>query len=796
MKFTLSWLKDHLETDAGVAEVEAAMTMAGLEVEHVTDPAGKLAAFSVAKILEAVQHPNADRLRVCQVDTKDGRQEIVCGAPNARAGLTVVYAPLGTYIPGSGITLEPRAVRGVVSNGMLCSAAELETAEESDGIIELPDSLEVGTPAAVALGLESVIDFEVTPNRSDWLGVAGIARDLAAAGLGRFRTPPVERVAGRFPCPFDIRLDDSGACAAFAGRLIRGVKNGPSPAWLEARLKAIGLRPISALVDVTNLLSYDRCRPLHVYDAATLQGGFIEARLGREGEEVQALDGETYQVTPEICAIADGSGAIGLGGVMGGMSTGCSDATTDVFVECAWFDPIRTAQTGRTTGITSDAQYRFARGVDPGFVLPGIELATRMILDLCGGEPSEVRLAGQLPAPPAPIAFDPAYVRKLGGLENDAETSVGILTALGFQVSGSGSALSVQPPTWRRDVEGKADLVEEITRIAGYGALPSTPLPEVAPTVGGMLSPRQVRMRTGRRALAALGWAEAVTWSFTAREIAELFGGGQDALVLANPIAAELDCMRPSILPTLIEAAGRNAKRGFADVALFEIGPIFAGDRPQDQRTAISGVLAPRPPRRWDGIKADDLFAVKSDLLSLLDELGAPVASLQMAQGSAASWWHPGRSARLQLGPKAVIAEFGALHPSVLKALDVDGPVYGFEVFVEAIPEPKRKAVKTKPALELSPLMPLSRDFAFVVEDKVAAGDLVKAVAGADKALISAARVFDVYAGPGVPEGCKSLAVEVRVQPHDHTLAEAEIEALSARIVAAAAKAVGAKLRT
>ncbi len=795
MKFTLSWLKDHLDTTASTAEVEDAMTMAGLEVEHVTDPAAKLAAFSVAKIIEAVQHPNADRLRVCQVDTKDGRKEIVCGAPNARPGLTIVYAPLGTYIPGSGITLEPRAVRGVVSNGMLCSAAELEIAEESDGILELADDLAVGTPAAQALGLESVIDFEVTPNRPDWLGVAGIARDLAATGLGRLTTPPVEPVKGGFPCPIDIRLDGSDACPAFSGRLIRGVKNGPSPAWLQARLKAVGLRPISALVDVTNLISYDRARPLHVYDAATLTGGFVEARLGRDGEEVLALDGETYAVTPEICVIADGSGAIGLGGVMGGLSTGCSDTTTDVFVESAWFDPIRTAQTGRATGITSDAQYRFARGVDPGFMVAGLELATQLILKLCGGEPSEVRVAGQVPAPPAPVAFDPAYVKKLSGLELETAQIAAILQSLGFTCDMDGADWTVQPPTWRRDVDGKADLVEEVARIAGYGALPSTPLPEVPRAVGGVLSPRQARARAGRRALAALGWSEAVTWSFTARKNAQLFGGGQDALVLANPIAADLDCMRPSILPTLIEAAGRNAKRGFADVALFEIGPIFSGDRPQDQRTAITGVLAPHPPRRWDGVNTDDLFALKGDLLALLDELGAPVASLQTAQGAASSWWHPGRSARLQLGPKAVLCEFGALHPSVLKTLDVDGPVYGFEIWLEAIPEPKRKAVKTRPALELSPFMPLSRDFAFVVEDKVAAGDLVRAVSGADKTLIAAARVFDVYAGPGVPDGAKSMAVEVSIQPRDHTLAEAEIEALSARIVAAAGKAVGAKLR-
>jgi phenylalanyl-tRNA synthetase beta chain len=579
------------------------------------------------------------------------------------------------------------------------------------------------------------------------------------------------------------------------GRLIHGVKNGPPPAWLQARLKSIGLRPISALVDVTNLLSYDRARPLHVYDAATLTGGFLEARLGREGEDVLALDNETYAVTPEICVIADGSGAIGLGGVMGGLSTGCTEATTDVFVESAWFDPIRTAQTGRATGITSDAQYRFARGVDPGFMVSGLELATRLILDLCGGEPSEVVVAGQVPAPVPAVAFDPAYVERLSGLAISTERTLEILTALGFEISGSGSRLSVQPPTWRRDVDGKADLVEEVARIAGYDVLPATALPEVPRAVGGVLSTRQARVRSGRRALAALGYAEAVTWSFTAHETATLFGGGQPALVLANPIAAELDCMRPSILPTLIEAAGRNAKRGFADVALFEIGPVFAGDRPQDQRTAVTAILAPHPPRRWDGAQTDDLFALKGDLYALLDELGAPVANLQLAQGSASSWWHPGRSARLQLGPKAVLAEFGALHPAVLKHLDIDGPVLGFEIWLEAIPEPKKRAIKTRPALTLSPLMPLTRDFAFLVPAATAAGDLVRAIQGADKTLIASARVFDVYTGAGVPEGSKSLAVEIAVQPADHTLTDAEIEALSAKVVAAAEKAVGARLR-
>jgi phenylalanyl-tRNA synthetase beta chain len=790
MKFTLAWLKKHLDTSASVAEVVDAMTMAGLEVEHVEDPTTKLAAFSVARVIEAVQHPNADRLRVCQVDTIDGRKEIVCGAPNARAGLVTIYAPIGTFIPGSRITLEPRAVRGVISNGMLCSAAELETAEESDGIVELGD-LPVGTPAAQALDLEAVIDFEVTPNRPDWLGVLGIARDLAAAGLGKLKDPAITPTAGYFSCPIEIRLPAPQACPAFAGRLIRGVKNGPSPAWLQQKLKSIGLRPINALVDVTNLITHDRARPLHVYDAATLTGGFIEARLGREGESVAALDGKTYMVTPEICVIADGSGAIGLGGVMGGTSTGCSEATTEVFIESAWFDPIRTAQAGRDTGILSDAQYRFARGVDPESLVPGIELATKLILEMCGGEPSDVVLAGAPPAPAAAIAFDPAYVERLSGLAVAPERVWSILGDLGFARDGD----RVQPPSWRCDVEGKADLVEEVARIAGYGALPATPLPAQDRPAGGVLTVRQARMRTARRALAASGYQETITWSFTARATARLFGGGDERLVLRNPIAADLDCMRPSVLPGLVEAVGRNARRGFPDCALFEIGPVFSGPEPGDQRAAIAAVLAPHGPRRWDGAAQDDLFSLKADLLALLEELGAPTTSLQTVQDVSSPWWRPGRRARLQLGPKAVLAEFGELHPGTLSALDVEGPVYAFEIWVEAIPEPKKKAAKTRPALWLSAFMPLTRDFAFVVAKDTPAGEVTRAVLAADKVLIAGARVFDVYEGAGVEDGRKSVAVEVTLQPRERTLVDADIEAVSAKIIASTAKAVGARLR-
>jgi phenylalanyl-tRNA synthetase beta chain len=789
MKFTLSWLKDHLETEASVAQVVEAMTMAGLEVEHVEDPGTKLAAFSVARIIEAVQHPNADKLRVCQVDTKDGRKEIVCGAPNARAGLVTIYAPLGAYVPGSGITLEARPVRGVVSNGMLCSGRELEVADDADGIVELSEALAVGTSAAEAFWLEAVIDFEVTPNRPDWLGVRGIARDLAAAGLGTLKPDTTQPVKGAFPCPIEIKVDGD-ACPVFAGRLIRGVKNGPSPEWLQKRLLSVGLRPINALVDVTNLISQDGARPLHVYDAGLLQGGVIEARLAQPGESVAALDGKTYAADAETCVIADGSGAIGLGGVIGGASTGCSEATTDVFVESAWFDPIRIAQTGRTLGISSDAQYRFARGVDPASPVPGLELATQLILQLCGGQPSEVRVAGHAPAPPAAIAFDRSYVRKLSGLTVSEARIDEILTRLGFAVDGH----AVTPPTWRRDVEGKADLVEEVARIEGFDSLPVEPLPEMPRASGGVLTVRQRRMRDARRVLAARGYAEAVTWSFMRQDWAVLFGGGADELVLANPIASDLSTMRPTALANLIDAAARNARRGFADAALFEVGPNFRSDQPEGQWTAVTALLAPHSPRHWAGGGGDPLFALKADLLALLDELGAP--ALQTVQGQASPWWHPGRSARLQLGPKTVVAEFGELHPRVLKALDAEGPLLAFEIVLEAIPEPKRKGgIKTKAPLSLSTLMPLRRDFAFLVDAGVAAGDLTRPILGVDKALIAEARVFDVYRGQGVPEGKVSLAVEVTIQPREKTLTESEIESLSTRIVAVVAKATGASLR-
>ncbi|WP_419756096.1 phenylalanine--tRNA ligase subunit beta [Brevundimonas sp.] len=806
MKFTLSWLKDHLETEADVHQIAEAMTMAGLEVEEVLDPAAKLAPFTVARIVSAERHPNADRLQVCQVATVDGMKEIVCGAPNARAGLTTIYAPIGAYVPGLGVTLVEKPVRGVVSNGMLCSASELELADESDGIQELPPEIPVGTPVAGLFGAEPVIDFEVTPNRPDWLGVAGIARDLAAASVGKLKHFDIAVVRGAFPSPISVRLDAPEMCPVFAGRVIRGVKNGPSPAWLQKRLTAIGLRSINRLVDVTNLIAYDRARPLHVYDLAKLSGTEIVVRAGQasaetgEAEHLIALDGKTYAVSTTDCVIADAGGErpIGLGGVMGGESTGCDDDTTDVFLESAWFDPLVIAQTGRALSIHSDAQYRFARGVDPVSVTPGLELATRLILDLCGGKPSDIVFVGEPPANPAPFAFDPAHVKRLTGMDLADDRIGTILGQLGFLVqaapAGQAEPWVVTPPSWRRDVEGPADLVEEVARIEGFDSLPDVALPPVAVPAGGVLNPRQARVRTARRALASLGYAEAVTWSFTKQSTAVLFGGGDDRLVLENPIAADLDCMRPSALPNLIQAAARNAARGFADAALFEIGPIYLGDGPKDQRTVIAGLVAPHAARHWDGAGETPLFALKGDLNAVLEEIGAPVASLQLVQGQNRDWWRPGRSARLQLGPKNVMVEFGELHPRVLKALDADGPMLAFEIVLDNVPEPRGKAGKARGSADLSAFMPLTRDFAFVVEDAKPAGDLVRAASGADKALIADVRVFDVYRGKGVDEGFKSVALEVVLQPRDATLTDAEIEALTAKVVAAVEKQ-GGKLR-
>ena len=799
MKFTLSWLKEHLATDVSVDAIVDTMTMTGLEVEGVENAGEKLKAFTVARIISAAKHPNADKLQVCQVETALGDLEMVCGAPNARAGLVTAFAPIGTTIPGSGITLEAKPVRGVVSNGMLCSGAELELDTDADGILELDPDLKVGTPLAEALGLnDPVIDIEVTPNRPDWLGVSGIARDLAAAGVGKQTTKPVLPVPGRYPSPQKVEIDDTRACPMFASRYIRGVKNGPSPAWLQQRLRAIGQKPISALVDITNLLTHDRNRPAHVYDAAKLKGA-LRARMGREGETCMALNGNVYDVTPAMCVIADDENVQGLGGVIGGELSKVSETTTDVLLECALFDAEITHQTGRALTLTTDAQYRFARGVDSAFVVPGIELATRLILDLCGGEPSEVQVAGAPPAPPAPITFDPDRVRQLAGIDVKPTRVRAILKDLGFETSAEGQSskkLIVQPPTWRRDVEGAADLVEEVARIEGFDKMPVLEPPRAAGFRAPPASVGESRTRLARRAVASLGYLEAVMWSFCSRAQAQAFGGGGEEMLLANPIAADLDCMRPSALPLLLVAAQKNADRGFDDARLFEAGPAYANTSPEGQQRTIAAVWRARPPRHWRAAPQPDIFDVKRDVLTALEALGAPVASLQTSSDAPAHW-RPGRTGALRLGPK-VIAYFGENHPRALKALDVEAPMLAFEIFLDALPAPRPKkdgAGRSKPPLEKLDLQPLTRDFAFVVDDHVAAADLVRAAFGADKQLISDVALFDVYRGERMQAGKKSLAIEVTLQPREKTLTDAEIEAAGAKIVSAVMKATGGTLR-
>ncbi len=810
MKFTLSWLKDHLDTKASLAEITDKLSAIGLEVESVDDPAEKLGAFTIARVTEAKPHPNADRLRVVQVEIAKGKPtvEVVCGAPNARAGMVAVFAPLGTFIPGSGLTLEKRPVRGIVSNGMLVSERELQLSEEHEGIIELPAEMgkHVGARYVDVMGLaDPVIEVKLTPNRPDCTGVRGIARDLAAAGLGKLKPEPkIGNVEGTYACPIAIKLEftaaTADACPVFAGRYVKGVKNGPSPAWLQTRLKAVGLRPINALVDVTNYISQDRGRPLHVYDADKLFGP-VRARLGAPEEKFLGLDGKEHEVDETMCVIADDSGPLGLGGVIGGEASGSTEATTNVLIECAYFDPQRTAATGRKTSLMTDARYRFERGVDPASVLPGLDLATDMIVKLAGGAPSKAKIAGKVPAAKRVIAFDPKRVEKLTGLKlKDAEIK-GILEKLGCALDIKGKSLKVTVPTWRPDIHGPADLVEEVVRIAGLDRVPATPLPRAAGVARPVLTERQRRARRARRMLAARGLVEAITWSFIPLAEAGAFGGGTDALELANPISTEMSSMRPSLLPGLLTAVTRNRNRGFADLGLFELGQAYRGDAPADQYLAAAGVRAGTEKltgsgRHWDGAAPEvDVFDAKADVFAVLASLGFDPQKAQVTR-DAPAWFHPGRSGTLRLGPKVVLAHFGAFHPATLKALDVAAPAVGFEIFLDALPPEKAKG-RARAPLAAADLLPVKRDFAFVLDAAVAAGDVVRAALSADKALIHGVAVFDVFEGDSLAaQGKKSLAIEVTLQPVTETLTDKDIEAVAEKIVAAVKKATGGEIRT
>ncbi len=800
MKFSVQWLIKELETSASVQAISDGLTRVGLEVEGIDDPAAKLKDFVVAQVTDAKQHPDADRLRVCQVDTGSETVEVVCGAPNARTGIKVVFAKDGSYIPGTGITLKKSKIRGVTSNGMLLSAREMGLGDDHAGIVELADSAIVGSPAAAAMGLnDPVFDISVTPNRADCLGVRGVARDLAAVGLGTLKPLAIKKIEGKFKSPILVHLDFADdtktACPYFVGRYFRGLKNKPSPAWLADKLKVVGLRPISALVDITNLMTHAYCRPLHVFDADKLSGD-LRARLARPGEIFKALDGKTYALDDQMTVIADDKVPQGLAGVMGGEGSGVGEGTVNVFLETAYFDPIRTAMTGRKLGILSDARYRFERGIDPAFLVDATELATSLILGICGGEASEIVIAGTEPKWQRSYPLRQSRVKSLGGVDVAPARIEEILTSLGFTPTKAADGWDVSVPSWRADVVGEADLVEEVIRINGFDNIPAVSLTRATPLPGGTINLAQERRGRARRALAARGLTEAVTYSFLKGAQAELFGTPPRSLHLTNPISADLDVMRPSLLANLIAAAGRNAARGIFDVALFEVGPQYKDETPTGQSTAATGIRTGRAiPRNWaEPARGADAFDAKGDVFDLLAQLGAAIATTQIV-AEAPAWYHPGRCGTVRMGPQTVLAHFGEIHPRVLKAMDVAGPVVGFEIFVDAIPQPKARGA-AKPKLDLAALQPLERDFAFVVDTSVAAEAVARAAAAADKALITNIAIFDVFAGRDIPAGKKSIAISVTLQPKETTLTEAEIDAVAKKIIANVTKQTGGTLRS
>jgi phenylalanyl-tRNA synthetase beta chain len=795
MKFTLSWLKTHLDTRAEAAAIAGKLTDLGLEVEGIEDPSQALAPFVVGFVAEARQHPNADRLKVCRVDTGKGVVQVVCGAPNARTGMKGVFAPPGTHIPGTGLDLKAGNIRGEASNGMLCSARELGLGADHDGIIELPDEAPIGMSFVKYRNLDDpIIGIKVTPDRADCLGVRGIARDLAAAGIGTLKPFAPKHYSGKFKSPVQWRIDASAAtaCPYVAGRHFKGVKNGPSPQWLQDRLTSIGLRPISALVDITNFVTQDLGRPLHVFDAKKLAGDPV-MRAARAGETVVALDGKTYDLEAGMVVIADSRGPEAIGGIMGGEESGCSLDTTEVFLEVALFDPIQVARNGRKLGIQSDARYRFERGVDPKSATWGVDVATGLILELCGGEASEVTAAGTLPAGMRSINYRPPRVTSLGGCEVSTDKQRQILQSLGFTVNGA-SVWQVTTPTWRVDIEGEADLVEEVLRVNGFDNIPAVSMPRSAALPKTAVTPAQRRVQQTKRLLATRGIEEAVTFSFMPSKVAALFAGDNSLIPLANPISADLDVMRPSILGNLLMAAGRNASRGIADIAIYEVGPSYANDTPKGQLNVAAGIrVGDFAQRHWSGKpRTVDAFDAKGDAVEVLSALGAPVENLQ-ATADAPGYYHPGRSASLRLGPN-VLAQFGEIHPKVMQALDLKGPAVAFEIFLDRVPMPRSKGTN-RPLLDVSAFQPVDRDFAFVVASDVAAEKLVKAAKQADKALITEVAIFDVFEGGSLGEGRKSIALSVTLQPREKTLTDAEIEAVSARIVAAVNKATGGELR-
>jgi len=800
MKLTLSWLKDHLDTDATLDQIVERLTAIGLEVEHVDDKAG-LKPFVIARVLTANKHPDADKLQVLTVDTGAGDPiQVVCGAPNARAGLIGAFAAPGTYVPGINVTLGVGKIRGVESRGMMCSERELQLSDAHEGIIDLPADAPVGASFAAYAHLDDpVIEINLTPNRPDATSIHGIARDLAASGLGTLKGGYVEPVKGTGASPVKLTIEAPELCPGLALRRVAGVKNGPSPKWLQQRLIAIGLRPINALVDITNYITFDRGRPLHVFDAGKVQGN-LTVRRARDGETILALDQREYSLTSEMCVIADGSGVDSIAGVMGGEHSGCDENTIDVLIESALWEPLNIARTGRSLGIITDARYRFERGVDPEFMVPGLDLATRMVIEFCGGQASEAEIVGYAGHQPKIVSFPFAEVNRLTGLDVPRAESRDILTRLGFVPRGEGDVIDVAVPSWRPDVDGKADLVEEVMRIHGVDAIAPQPLSSHSAVNAKILTTLQIRTRAAKRSLATRGMMEAVTWSFIPAKHAELFGGGQPGLKLANPIAADMSDMRPSLLPGLISAAQRNADRGHGDIALFEVSGAYQGDTPDTQRRVAAGVrrgtavLEGSGRAWWGNAKPVGVLDAKADAIAVLEACGAPVDRLQIETGGP-SWYHPGRSGTIKLGPKVVLGTFGEFHPKALEVLDAAGPLCGFEVFVDAIPEPKAKPTRTKPRLDLSAFQAVKRDFAFVVDKAVEAGSLTKAALAADRKLITGVTVFDLFEGAALGADKKSIAIEVSIQPMERTLTDEDFESLAKRIVENVGKHTGGVLR-
>ena len=795
MKFTLAWLEEHLDTDRPLSEIVDTLSMIGLEVEAVEDRGAALAGFRVAHVVSATSHPDADRLKVCMVDDGSGTPvQVVCGAPNARAGMKGIFAPAGSYIPGTGITLKKTKIRGQESNGMLLSEKELGLSDDHEGIVDLPEDTPAGAAATSYLSAaDPVIEIALTPNRPDCAGVRGIARDLAAAGMGKLNPLHAPNIEGEFESPVkwnrQFREENADACPLVVGRFFRGVRNVQSPQWLQDRLRAIGLRPISALVDITNYVSYDLARPLHVFDANSISGD-LTMRLAVNGEEVNALDGNRYVLDQTMTVIADDNGVAAIGGIMGGADSGCTDKTTDVFLEVALFDSVRTANTGRNLDILSDARYRFERGVDPESAYWGAQIATRLILEICGGSASYLVSAGRMPAWQREFSLRKSRVASLGGLEVPDSEQVRILDALGFDPVIRGNVIQIRPPSWRPDIDGEADIVEEVLRIRGYDNVPSTPMPRSQTVPQPAWSNLQQRESRIRRQLSAQGLTEAVTFSFMKRETAEMFGFANEALRVDNPISSDLDVMRPSILPNLLQAAQRNAARGYQDVALFEVGPIYTDDTEQGQIPGAAGVRVGRIcPRHWSQIDRDvDLWDVKADAMAALQSGGAPVTRLQ-ATGDAPAWYHPGRSGVLRLG-RNVLASFGDIHPGVLRALNIAGPVVGFEINFNDVPTARKTG---RPPLALFALQPVHRDLAFVADSNTPASDIVNAAAGVDRSLITDVNVFDVYEGLGDEK--KSVAISLTIQPTRKTLTDLEIDALTSKIVRAVRDRTGSVLR-